>query len=140
VLGVGHVVRDVACAAAINKCDYPHLLRRRVASCLLALGMEITDLQGFLGLESIATTRVHAETTVATLQRRRDQLIDPAADALVCGPATARGRKRRCWSLICWRNIAEVLFGPQARADTRWDSDYDVAQKDNSGLTPARFR
>jgi len=79
----GQVVREVACAAAITKCVYPHLLRRTVATRLLALGMDITDLQRFLGHESIITTRLYAETTAATLQRKFDRLTDPAAHALV---------------------------------------------------------
>ena len=49
----------------------------------LALGMDITDLQRFLGHESISTTRLYAETTAATLQRRFDQLTDSAAHTLV---------------------------------------------------------
>jgi integrase/recombinase XerD len=80
---VGQVVRGVANAAGITKRVYPHLLRHTVATRLLALGMDITDLQRFLGHESIATTRIYAETTAATLQRRFDQLTDPAAHALI---------------------------------------------------------
>lgn len=88
---VGQIVRGVAGAAGITKRVYPHLLRHTVATRLLALGMDITDLQRFLGHESIATTRLYAETTAATLQRRFDQLTDPAAHALLSGIRQQRG-------------------------------------------------
>jgi integrase/recombinase XerD len=80
---VGQIVRGVPRAAAITKRVYPHLLRHTVATRLLALGMDITDLQRFLGHDSIVTTRLYAETTAATLQRRFDALTDPAAHTLV---------------------------------------------------------
>lgn len=54
-----------------------------MATSLLALGMNITGLQRFLGNESITTTRLYAETTAATLQRSFDRITDPAAHALV---------------------------------------------------------
>ncbi|MGH7160271.1 MAG: tyrosine-type recombinase/integrase [Acetobacteraceae bacterium] len=88
---VGQIVRDVARAAGITKRVYPHLLRHTVATRLLALGMDITDLQRFLGHESIATTRLYAETTAATLQRRFDQLTDQTAHALVVGIRQRQG-------------------------------------------------
>jgi len=87
---VGRMVRDVAVAAGISKRVYPHLLRHTVATRLLALGIDITDLQRFLGHESI-TTRLYAETTAATLQRSFDCITDPAAHALIAGIRQQRG-------------------------------------------------
>jgi len=88
---VGQMVRNVAGAAGISKRVYPHLLRHTVATRLLALGMDITDLQRFLGHESITTTRLYAETTAATLQRSFDRITDPAAHALIAGIRQQRG-------------------------------------------------
>ena len=88
---VVQIVRATAVRVGISKRIYPHLLRHTVATRLLALGVNITDLQPFLGQESIATTRLYAETTPATLQRRFDRLTDPAAHALVSGIRQRQG-------------------------------------------------
>ncbi len=88
---VGQVVRAVASAAGITKCVYPHLLRHTVATRLLALGMDITDLQRFLGHESITTTRHYAETTAVILQPSFDRITDSAAHALIVGIRQQRG-------------------------------------------------
>ncbi|HKG77278.1 MAG TPA: tyrosine-type recombinase/integrase [Beijerinckiaceae bacterium] len=74
---VGQIVREVACAAGVTKRVYPHLLRHTVATKLLALGMDITDVQRFLGHESLTTTRLYAETTAAVLRRKFDQITAP---------------------------------------------------------------
>jgi integrase/recombinase XerD len=88
---VGQIVREVARAAGITKRVYPHLLRHTMATRLLSLGMPITDVQRFLGHEDITTTRRYAETTAALLQRRFDQLTDPAALQVVSAVQHRRG-------------------------------------------------
>ncbi len=116
---VGQVVRAVAGAAGITKRVYPHLLRHTVATRLLALGMDITDLQRFLGDESITTTRHYAETTAATLQRRFDQLTDPAAHTATmrpCLPPTSSPGAGPSRSILLVHEVA-VLAAAQAGID-----------------------
>jgi integrase/recombinase XerD len=66
----GQVVRGVAKAAGIAKRIHPHLLRHTVATRLSALGMDITDVQRFLGHDDIGTARLYAETSVTKLRRK----------------------------------------------------------------------
>ena len=80
---IGQMVREVARDAGITKRLYPHLLRHTMATRLLALGMDITDIQKFLGHEDIGATRIYAETSLAMLRRKFDQVTDRAgADRL----------------------------------------------------------
>ena len=68
---VGQIVCGVARRAGwITKRVYPHLLWHTVPTRLLALEMDIADLQRFLGNESIATTRPYVEPTVAARTER----------------------------------------------------------------------
>lgn len=88
---IGQIVRQVAGTAGITKRVYPHLLRHTMATKLLWLGMDITDVQRFLGHESITTTRHYAETTAATLRRKFDQVTAPAVRSLLSGIQHSRG-------------------------------------------------
>ena len=62
---------------------YPHLLRHTMATRLLAIGMDIADVQKFLGHEDIAPTRTYAETHVAMLRRKFDQVTNQTGRNLV---------------------------------------------------------
>lgn len=88
---IGQMVREVANAAGITKRLYPHLLRHTMATKLLALGLDITDVQRFLGHDDIATTRIYVETSVATLRRKFDQVTAPGGRALVQAIAASQG-------------------------------------------------
>ena len=80
---IGQIVRQMAHGAGIGKRIYPHLLRRTMATRLLAIGMDITDVQKFLGHEDIATTRIYAETSVAMLRSKFDQVTNRTGQELV---------------------------------------------------------
>lgn len=68
---IGQIVRGVAKQAGITKRIYPHLLRHTVATKLLNLGMDIADVQKFLGHEDISSTQIYAVTSTAALQLLR---------------------------------------------------------------------
>ena len=88
---IGQMVREVAHDAGIGKRIHPHLLRHTVATRLLALGMHITDIQKFLGHQDIGATRIYAETSVAMLRRKFDQVTDPAGSDLLGTVRTRHG-------------------------------------------------
>ena len=80
---IGQIVRHIARGAGIPKRIYPHLLRHTMATRLLAIGMDITDVQKFLGHEDIATTRIYVETSVVMLRRKFDRVTEAAGKDLV---------------------------------------------------------
>ncbi len=80
---IGQIVRQIARGAGISKRIYPHLLRHTMATRLLAIGMDIADVQKFLGHEDIATTRLYAETSVAMLRRKFDRVTSQTGLDLV---------------------------------------------------------
>lgn len=88
---IGQIAKSVAEQAGITKRLYPHLLRHTVATRLLAIGMEITDVQKFLGHEDISSTRIYAETSVAMLRRKFDQVTEAEGQRLVKTIAKDRG-------------------------------------------------
>ena len=48
-----------------------------MATRLLAIGMDIADIQKFLGHADISATRIYAETSIAMLRRKFDRVTDP---------------------------------------------------------------
>lgn len=80
---IGQLVRTVARAASIRKRVYPHLLRHTVATKLLGLGMDIADVQRFLGHDDISTTQIYARTSSAMLRKKFDQVTEPRGQALL---------------------------------------------------------
>lgn len=80
---IGQIVREIAQEVGIGKRIYPHLLRHTIATRLLAIGMDIGDIQKFLGHADISATRIYAETSVAMLRRKFDQVADSTGCDLV---------------------------------------------------------
>ncbi|WP_341487418.1 tyrosine-type recombinase/integrase [Pararhizobium sp. A13] len=77
-----------------------------MATKLLWLGIDITDVQRFLGHENIETTRHYAETTAATLHRKnsirsrirpRGHCFRESGTIVVMMPHS--------WRLTCFRQI-----------------------------------
>ena len=64
--------------------------RHTMATRLLAVGMDIVDIQNFLGHADISATGIYAETSIAMLQRKFDRVTDPAGLDLV---GTVRDRQ-----------------------------------------------
>lgn len=88
---IGQMVRGIAQEAGIRKRIYPHLLRHTMATRLLAMGMDITDVQKYLGHEDIGSTRIYAETSVAMLRRKFDQVTEGSGKALLHAITAQRG-------------------------------------------------
>lgn len=88
---IGQLVRQIAKAAGIHKRVYPHLLRHTVATKLLSLGMDIADVQRFLGHEDVTTTQLYAVTSTAALRRKFDQVTDPCGQSVITAIQHARG-------------------------------------------------
>lgn len=80
---IGQMVRDIAKAADISKRIYPHLLRHTMATRLLNLGMGIHEVQRFLGHENISSTQIYAQSSLASLQKRFDDLTSPMAKTYI---------------------------------------------------------
>ena len=62
-----------------------------MATKLLALGLDITDVQRFLGHDDISTTRIYADTNAAMLRRKFDQVTATGGRALVQAIAVSQG-------------------------------------------------
>ena len=80
-----------------------------MATRLLAIGMDITDVQKFLGHEDIATTRIYAETSVAMLRRKFDQVTSQTGQDLVRRHRT-KERSSAPLRPTCWQNQGALLY------------------------------
>jgi len=124
-------------AAAVLECriassyylDLTHLGCKQ----LKLLWIDIADLKRLLGHESISTTRLYAETTAATLQRRFDQLTDPAAHTLV---ASIRQRRSDDATLLA----ADLLARHRAERVTTADARVQGACPCGVGRSPTAGR
>src|SRR5262245_64287434 len=60
---VQQIIKETADEAKITKRVYPHLLRHSVATTLLERGMQLEQIQKFLGHSKLETTQIYAEST-----------------------------------------------------------------------------
>jgi integrase/recombinase XerD len=62
-----------------------------VATKLLNLGMDIAEVQRFLGHEDITTTQIYAMTNTAALRKKFDPVTDPSGQSLITAIQQGRG-------------------------------------------------
>ena len=106
---IGQIVRQIAYGAGIFKRIYLHLLRHTMATGLLDIGMDITNVQRFLGHEDVATARIYAEFSVAMLRRKFDQVTNQTGQDLVRRTSKYQGEVVDAFA-------ADLLAGPRRGA------------------------
>lgn len=81
-------------------------MRHTMATKLLALGMDITHAQRFLGHENTTTTRHYAETT-APQRCAGNSIGSPLQRHDLCSPVSSMGvaTTRHFWPQICSQTI-----------------------------------
>ena len=89
--GIDYVQSKALFRAARERLVCTRRRKTRSAPAWLALGMHITDIQKSLGHEDIGATRIYAETSVAMLRRKFDQVTDRAGSDLLGEVRTRHG-------------------------------------------------
>ena len=72
---VEKIVREIGKKANINKRIHPHLFRHTVASDALSKGMNVAEIQRFLGHKSIDTTMIYAKVRDDDIKANHRKLI-----------------------------------------------------------------